>query len=139
VAVDPIPDDATTRPYDTQEKPLAEARSDRIAEVESRAAQAESQGVTVDGVSVGTSEAAQNLLNRAKVYLDADPGGSVRRKWSDGQHRTVNHQTIKDMHKAVGDHMNACALRQEQLETEINGAATVAEVFDVAVGAGWPV
>lgn len=117
----------------TAEDKAEKARVGLVAAIAARRWEAETAGITVNGMAIDTGRDSQALITGAAVSAMLDPAYSVRWKTPAGFIDLVGEQIIA-MATAVRAHVQACFDREaELLEALANGTFT-----DSMMEEGWP-
>ena len=117
----------------TAEQKTEQARQAIVSSIAARRWQAETGGITVNGIAIDTGRDSQALITGAAVSAMLDPGYSVRWKTPNG-FIDLEGQEIIAMATAVRAHVQAAFDREsELLDALANGTFTEAMLEE-----GWP-
>lgn len=117
----------------TAEQLAEQARQSQVAAIAARRWQAETAGITVNGIAIDTGRDSQALITGAAVSAMLDPGYSVRWKTPAG-FIDLQGQQIIAMATAVRAHVQAAFDREaELLDALADGTFTEAMLDE-----GWP-
>ena len=118
--------------------PLAELRAAKLAALAARRWQAETAGITVEGVPVMSDRESQGLIVGAALQAVIDPAYTLRWKTAAGAFVALSATELLAVAQAVRAHVQACFDREAALTEAINAAADVAALDAADIGAGWP-
>lgn len=87
---------------------------------------------------VQTDKDSQAKLSGAVVRTDKKNSAQQAWRMKDNSVVVLNKVKFDDMAVAVGDHVDACYVRQAELEALVEAASTAAEVDAIDIQSGWP-
>lgn len=117
----------------TAEDKAAAAWQGQVAAIATRRWQAETAGITVQGMALDTGRDSQALITGAAVSAMLDPDYSVRWKTGSG-FVDLSAEQIIGVATAVRRHVQACFDR----EAELLALLDADELTDAALQEGWP-
>jgi hypothetical protein len=117
---------------------LAAAKAQKLAALAELRWKKETGGALVAGLPVATDDRSQLKITGARLAADADPDYTVNWKVGAGAFVALTAAQIIAISDAVRAHVQACFDREDALATEINAAATIADVEAVDITTGWP-
>lgn len=133
--------DTAVASYTTENKPLADYKTERKAEATAKRYDVETGGVTVSGMTVETSRESQGMIDGAY---------SLAVRNADTQNFTIDFKTATGwvsltaaqmiaISEAVGTHIQDAFKRERALHEAIDAAGTHAAVAAIDITTGWPV
>lgn len=118
----------------TKETSEKQAIEDVKGVIASRRYDAETRGVSVNGMNVFTDRNTQMKLIAASVRAGRDPEFSVNWKLSDSSFVTLDSKTLIFLADVVGDYVQACFDREAALLSEFEKGTYTNEMLSE----GWP-
>lgn len=131
--------DVATAVYTYENKPLADYKAGRKAEVTAKRYDVETGGVTVSGMTVETSRESQSLINGAyglAMRYENEPGFTIDFKSTTGWVSLTAAQMIA-ISDAVGTHIQDAFKRERALHEAIDAASDHAAVTAIDITTGW--
>ena len=107
---------------------LDELKTQKKAEIAAARYAAETDGCTVDGVTIATDRGSQALLTAAVMTARLDPEFKTRWKCADGRFVTLDATQLRAIGDAVTAHVEACFSREAELCELIDAAQTKADL-----------
>lgn len=99
----------------------------KLAEIADKRWQAETGGITINGVEIATDRESQSLLTAAVLKVKDDPSYTVNWKAKNGWF-VLDAATILAVADAVRSHVQACFDREKELQEQVEAATTVEEL-----------
>lgn len=107
---------------------LAQAKTDKKAELATARYAEEVGGITVNGVAIKTDRESRYCLDSVRDDLVSGMYSSTKFKTADGEWIDVTAATIAPVHEAVHGHVRTCFLKECSLVAQVDSATTVAGV-----------
>ena len=127
----PVPDTA---------RQLSIAKAEAQARVKSLREAHTDKGILVPGVGLLETDLKSRLNISGSVQLASLGGESFSTVWrtADNQYVDLDAVAMVQMGVLVAEHVAACQYRKNELDAEIDAAATLADLNDIDLEAGWP-
>lgn len=113
----------------TAEQKADEARQATIAAIAARRWQAETVGITFNGIAIDTGRDSQALITGAAVSAMLDPAYALRWKTPDGFVDLTGEQVI-GVATSVRAHVQACFNREDDLLTALEAGTFTPEMLE---------
>lgn len=117
----------------TAEQKAEQTRQALVSSIAARRWQAETGGITVNGIAIDTGRDSQALITGAAVSAMLDPSYALRWKTPDGFVDLTGEQVI-GVATAVRAHVQACFDREAELLDALEAGTFTPEMLDE----GWP-
>lgn len=116
---------------------VADLREARKVEVAARRKQAETAGITVNGVPVPTDEDTQAKVTGAITLMENDPTLTTI-DWKAGSWLTLDMATLKAIGTAIGRHVESCFSNERAHAEALDALTTAADIAAHDISTGWP-
>lgn len=118
-------------PYVPPAPTLEQLKERKRAEIAAARYEAETAGITVNGISVATDRDSQALLTAAAFSAFMDSSYTVEWKMTDGTFATLTAEQIIAIGRAVSAHVESCFSRERNLYALVDAAQTAEEVEQI--------
>lgn len=123
--------------YELTDRPIAEIRAAKLAELSARRYAKETAGVVVGGMSVSTDRESQGLITGAALAATLDSNYTVDWK-TPGGFVTLSAAQLLGVAQAARAHVQACFSAERSHAEAIAALDTAAAVANYDVESGWP-
>lgn len=107
---------------------IDELKAAKYAEIAAARYAAETDGCTIDGMTIATDRGSQALLTAAVVMARLDPEFKTQWKCADGSFKQLDAFQLRAIGDAVIAHVEACFAREGELCEQIDAAQTPEEL-----------
>lgn len=122
---------AAAHPVVMPEPTLEELKAAKRDEIAAARYAAETDGCTVDGVTIATDRGSQALLTAAVVMARLDPEFKTQWKCADGHFKQLDAFQLRSIGDAVIAHVEDCFAREAELVELVDAAQTTEDLSSI--------
>lgn len=116
------PEELPTPPPEAPAPTVAQRRAQLLARLAERRYQAETGGITLDGVPIRTDRESSAMLSAAINFCNLESQAVVRWKAADGQFYELGETALRQIALEVGRHVQLCFAREAELAEALAAA-----------------
>ena len=121
-----------TLTYTIVDKPLETIKREHKERITEARYQSEVSGFEFSGQWIDTDRVTQTRIAQAFSLIQIDPERTFNWKKENNEWTTMNAETVRQLSKLIGDHVQSCFDKEFELHKRIDEATTVEEVSEIS-------